>query len=162
MADDSVASVHQGTGLVDLSAEITERRLSAIRFTNNKLTYSLMFAGLVGASFLYVNLGAHANGIDQSNASADSQQNSQTKPSGPANSDSTPLPKDDSGSINVNLNSSQSSTNGQSSSSTSLNVNGQNVPVSGGNVHKTFTSDDGHSRVQINQTNNSSSTGGSD
>lgn len=72
------------------------------------------------------------------------------------------------GSLDVKLDSSSSSSSNGSSgstkneSSTTVTVNGESVPVDqSGSVHKTFTSDDGHSSVNISIENHSSTSGDS-
>lgn len=63
--------------------------------------------------------------------------------------------------LNVKLKSRSHTSGSQStnSSSTSLTLNGQDIPVSGGNIEKHFTSDDGNSTVDISIQNNSSTEG---
>ena len=66
--------------------------------------------------------------------------------------------------IDINLkSSSRTSTGGSShtSSSTSLRVNGQDIPVEGGNVQRHIVSDDGDTTIDIS-IQNSSSAGGED
>lgn len=165
MSDEGIAAVHQRTKPIDLGRDSQVfKSWAGVSLPQHKLLYGLLFFGLVAGSALYVSLGAGATGLNLSGQTSGSQNNSaSTSNDNKDDSDddsATTIPS--SNSVNVNLNSSQSSTNGESTNSTTMTVNGQDVPVSGGNVHKTFVSEDGSTKVQINSTNHSSSNGGND
>jgi hypothetical protein len=158
MADEATATVHQGATSKGLGRGTKGLRALVNRdLSQHKLLYGLTFLGLIGGSVLYFNLGANAQNNPQpasnSNVNDSSSTTESTKDESPSNGDS---------SMDVNLNTSQTSQEGQSTSNTTLNVNGEDIPVHGSHIHKTFHSSDGNTTVEINSNNSTSNEGGGD
>ncbi|HSX45062.1 MAG TPA: hypothetical protein VLF39_03075 [Candidatus Saccharimonadales bacterium] len=154
MADEAIATVHQGEKpIFSGRGSKAYGALAATNLSQHKLAYGLIFLGLVAGSILYVSLGAHANGAGTHSSITNNSAEASTTPTAGQTNDS---------SVKVNLNTNQTSNNGQTDTHTTLNVNGEDVPVSGGSVHKTFRSSDGSTTVKINSDSTSTSNGGSD
>jgi hypothetical protein len=98
---------------------------------------------------------------NNSNSAASNNQSSSANGAGSTGGTSEGSSSSSNNSLNIDLKSQSNSVNGQTNSSASLKVNGQSQHVEDPtNIHKSYTSDDGNSTVNINVQNHSSSSGG--
>ncbi len=154
MAFTASTEVHAeaGLGRVDGKAVKTRRSLVVPKNIRTKLA----FAGLFSVAILSLGAAARVNGFSNGSSMNDGNNGHESAGTGSGTSqDASQADNSDSLQVNTRSSSASSSNESENHSSTTVTVNGQ-TESTGGNIDKTYQSDDGTTNVHVSVQNNSS------